>query len=278
MDDFVEATKLNFASEGVWTAMLHEDWSLWGPSGGFLSALALRAAGEMSVHTRPISFACQFLNRAVFEPVQIKVQSLKKGKRTEALRVDLIQHSRLIMTAQIWTGVESSPGMEHDFSGISELPDPNTLPQYKEVYPDEPLHPFLERLGHRPINPLPHTSNVPVNEPELFGFYKFGPTARHDNPFVDAARVFVLIDTNAWLAIYPAHPTATGSEWIAPNLDFYYRFHRSSTAEDWLYLKTRADLAENGLIAAEGEIRNRQGQLIARGASQLICYPRPPSS
>lgn len=278
MDDFVEATKLSLISEGVWSAVLHEDWSLWGPSGGFLSALALRAAGEMSVHGRPISFACQFLNRAVFEPVQIKVQSLKQGKRTEALRVDMFQHDRLIMTAQVWTGVESSPGMEHDYTSVSALPDPDTLERYEDIYPDEPPHPFLQRLGHRPINPLPHTGDTPASEPELFGFYRLSPTARHSDPFVDAARIFVLIDTNAWLATYPAHPTATGSPWIAPNLDFYYRFHRSSTSDDWLHLKTRADLAADGLIAAEGEIRNRKGQLIARGVSQMICYARPDSA
>lgn len=114
-----------------------------------------------------------------------------------------------------------------------------------------------------------------ANEPEISGFFRLSPTARHDDAFVDAARIFVLVDTYAWLATYPAHPSASGSLWIAPNLDFYYRFHRSSTAEDWLYLKTRADLAEDGFIAAEGEVRDRHGRLIARGVSQLMCYPRP---
>lgn len=277
MDDFVEATALENNGDGSWTATLHESWALWGPSGGFLSALALRATGEATAFPRPVSFACQFLNRATFAPVQIKVQSLRGGKRTEALRVDMEQEGRLIMTAQVWVSAQSAPGMVHDYSSVADLPDPDTLRPYREVYPEEPVFPFLERLGHRPIDPLPHSDDAPVSEPEISGFFRLSPTTRHEDAFVDAARIFVLIDTHAWLATYPAHPTSGGSPWIAPNLDFYYRFHRTSTAEDWLYLKTRADLAEDGFIAAEGEIRDRGGRLIARGVSQLMCYPRPES-
>lgn len=277
MDDFVDATALDNNGDGSWAATLHESWALWGPSGGFLSALALRAAGEATEFPRPVSFACQFLNRAKLAPVQIKVQSLRAGKRTEALRVDMEQEGRLIMTAQVWVSAQTAPGMAHDYSGVPNLPDPDELLPYREVYPDEPAVPFFERLGHRPIDPLPHSNDAPVSEPEIAGFFRLSPTSRHEDAFVDAARIFVLIDTHAWLATYPAHPTAEGSPWIAPNLDFYYRFHRTSTAEDWLYMKTRADLAEDGFIAAEGEIRDRAGHLIARGVSQLMCYPRPES-
>lgn len=275
MDDFVEATMIERRGEGLWGVMIRDDWALCGPSGGFLSALALRAAGEATSLPRPISFACQFLNRARFAPAEIRVESLRAGKRTEALRADLLQDSKLIMTAQVWAGEETAPGMVHDFAGAPVLPDPETLHAYRDVYPDEKVHPFLERLGYRPINPLPHVSDAPVSEPEISGFCRLSPRVRHENPFVDAARIFLLVDTYAWLATYPAHPATGPSPWIAPNLDFYYRFHRTSTAEDWLHLRTRADLAEDGLIAAEGEVRARDGRLLARGVSQMMCYPRP---
>lgn len=275
MDDFAEATAISREGENVWSAEIREDWALWGPSGGYLAALALRAAGEATTFPRPVSFACQFLSRANFAPARIQVASLRRGKRTEALRVDLTQGDKLILTAQVWTGAESAPGMEHDFASTADFPDPETLPTYAEVYPEEPVFPFLQRLGYRPIDPLPHKDDTPVSEPEISGFFRLKPRQLHHDPFVDAARIFLLIDTYAWLATYPAHPTEGASPWIAPNLDFYYRFHRSSTSEEWLHLKTRADLAEDGLIAAEGEVRARDGRLLARGASQLICYPRP---
>jgi acyl-CoA thioesterase len=275
MDDFVEATAVERLDDRRWGVMIREDWALWGPAGGFLSALVLRAVGEATHFRRPISFACQFLNRAQFAPAEVEVHSLRAGKRTEALRADLVQQDKLIITAQVWVGEDTSPGMVHDYSGAPVLPDPETLRPYRDVYPGEQVHPFLERLGYRPIDPLPHTAEAPASEPEISGFFRLAPRTRHYDPFVDAARVFLLVDTYAWLATYPAHPTAGPSPWIAPNLDFYYRFHRPSTAQDWLHLRVRADLAEDGLIAAEGEVRARDGCLLARGASQLMYYPRP---
>jgi len=85
----------------------------------------------------------------------------------------------------------------------------------------------------------------------------------------------LLIDTFAWLATYGAHPAEGPSPWIAPNLDMYYRFHRPTMDHDWLYLKTRADLAEGGLIAAGGEVRDLEGRLLVSGATQLLCSRRP---
>lgn len=137
MDDFVTATAIEKTGEGRWSATLHESWALWGPSGGFLSALALRAAGEATVFPRPVSFACQFLNRAKFASVDINVKSLRAGGRTEALRVDMEQDGKLIMTAQIWVSAESAPGMEHDYAVVSDLPDPLALPTYRDVYPEK---------------------------------------------------------------------------------------------------------------------------------------------
>lgn len=275
MDDFVDATQLVPIESGVWNCKIREDWALWGPSGGYLSALALRAMGEETKFARPISFACQFLSRAAFGEAHIHVITLRRGKQTEALRADIRQGGKIILTAQAWTGVAATPGMQHDYAKAPPLPQPDSLPPYAEVYPDEPVYPFIDRLGFRPLNPLPHDASAPISEPEVSGFFQLKPRARHADPFIDAARICLLIDTYAWLATYPAHPSAGPSPWIAPNLDFYYRFHRPTSNHDWLYLKTRADLAEGGLIAAEGEIRCPDGKLLARGASQLICYPRP---
>jgi acyl-CoA thioesterase len=63
--------------------------------------------------------------------------------------------------------------------------------------------------------------------------------------------------------------------WIAPNLDLYVRFHRDTRPHEWLYSAMRADLAEDGLIAAQGAVWSPGGKLLASGASQLFCAPRP---
>ena len=268
------STDLAPVADGVWRAELTEDWALWSPAGGFLSALAIGAAGEATAFARPISFACQFLRRAEFGTVRLEVTSLQQGRRTEALRVDMVQSGKLVMTAQVWAGVAEGQGMSHDDTRAPSLPDPEPLPNYAMIYPDDPMPPFFDRFDHRPINPvLP--GDKTVHSARLEGFYRFTPPEPMENAFVDAGRIMLLIDTYAWLATYPAHPGEGPSPWIAPNLDFYYRFHRPTIGEDWLHMTNEADLADGGLIAASGAIRNRQGELLARGVSQLICVPRP---
>jgi len=77
------------------------------------------------------------------------------------------------------------------------------------------------------------------------------------------------------VANHPAHPDGETGNWIAPNLDFYFRFHRPTSEAPWLALRTRADLAEDGLVATGGEIRDEAGRLLVSGATQLLCTPRP---
>ena len=52
---------------------------LWGPAGGYVSAVALRAAGAESRFERPASYACQYLSFARFEEVELRVTTLRAG-------------------------------------------------------------------------------------------------------------------------------------------------------------------------------------------------------
>lgn len=274
MDDFVEATALVREDDDVWSTELRKDWALWGPAGGYLSALALRAIGEATAFARPVSISCQFLRLARFEPVRIRVTSLRSGRRSECLRADMIQADKTVFSATAWAGQDGNEGMAHDYVAKVCVPRPESLPSYEERYPGRDRHPFMARMAQYPIDPAADDDPAP-GEPELKGLFRFRPRASAEDPFVDGARVMLLIDTFAWLATYPAHPGTGPSPWIAPNLDFYYRFHRSTMSHDWLYLRTRADLAEDGLIAAQGEVRDLAGRLLAGGATQLLCSRRP---
>lgn len=273
VDDFELATRLERLSETVWSAPLREDWSLWGPAGGYISALALRAAGEATVFPRPASMTCHFLRPGKFAPAELHVESLRAGRRSELLRVDLRQEDKVLLTCSVWVVPESVPGLIHDATRQEGLPNPETLPTYEDIYPDQREHPFFQRFGHRPLKGMPNKGDAP-RDPELTGFFRFTPTVRASDAFVDAARVLLLLDTFGWLAQYPAHPKDDPSPWVAPNIDYHYRFHRPTQHADWLHMRVRAPIAEAGLMATDGEIRDAEGYLLATGASQLMCLPR----
>jgi acyl-CoA thioesterase len=270
--DFVAQTALEPIGERRYRGVLSPDWTLWGPAGGYVSAVALRAAGEASSFRRPISYACQYVSVARFEAVELAVESLRAGKRTEALRVTMTQGERTILTAQVWAMSEGE-GMRHDHVPAPELPHPDSLKTLEELR-GQPSHPYFANFEQRPIGWVPEDDLTP-GEPELRGFYRFRPRAVADDPFVDAARAVILLDTFTWPATYRAHPSPGPSPWIAPNLDLYVRFHRETTGHEWLYNVGRADLAEGGLVAAHGAVWSADRKLLATGSTQLFCSPRP---
>jgi acyl-CoA thioesterase len=273
LGDFVEQTALERIGDFHYRGVLSKEWMLWGPAGGYVSAVALRAAGEASSFRRPISYACQYVSVASFDAVDLHVESLRTGKRTEALRVTMSQRGKLVLTAQVWA-MNENEGMVHDLVPAPELPHPDALKPLEELR-ERPLHPFFLNFEQRPIGWVPDGDPTP-GEPELQGFYRFRPRAVADDPFVDAARALVLVDTFTWPATYRAHPSQDPSPWIAPNLDLYVRFHREMAAHEWLYCLGRADLAEGGLIAAHGAVWSADRKLLATGSSQLFCSRRPP--
>ncbi len=273
MGDFVEQTTLERIGDRRYRAVLSKDWMLWGPAGGYVSAVAMRAAGEASSFRRPVSYACQYVSVARFEAVELQVESLRAGKRTEALRVMMTQDEKLVLTAQVWA-MNEAEGMAHDHVPAPELPNPDTLKRMEELRPERQPHPYFLNFEQRPLDWVPDEDLTP-GEPELRGFYRFRPRAVADDPFVDAARALILIDTFTWPATYRAHPSKEPSPWIAPNLDLYVRFHREASAHEWLYSIGRADLAEGGLIAAHGAVFSPDRRLLASGSSQLLCSRRP---
>ncbi len=277
MDDFRVATGLSNVGEHRWRAQVYEDWALWGPAGGFMTALAIRAAGEATAFARPASFACQFLSIARFEEVELEVTSLRAGKRSEALRVDVTQTGKLILTANVWaTGTGGGDDMMmHDYSGTPVIPAPDELKSYAELYPDRPAHPFMSKMEQRPIDPAVEGDLTP-REPEINSLFRWGEEGlTADDPFVDAGRIMMFMDTHAWLATYAAHPSNGPSPWIAPNLDFYYQFHRPTGEHEWVHQKNRADLACDSLIATQSEVHDLAGHLLVRGWAQLMCSRRP---
>jgi acyl-CoA thioesterase II len=275
MGDLELQTAVEKVGEGCYRAHLDRDWAIWGPNGGYLASIALRAAGAESRFRRPASFLCQFLSVASFEEVELRVETLRAGRTTQALRVSMQQRDRRILEALVWT-VAPNQGLVHDFTRPPAVPPPEDLPSMEELLARDGRkgHGFWKNYETRPIDGLQEGKREP-GEPRIRGWYRFRPRARCEDPFADAARSLVLIDTYSWASVWAAHPSDGPLPFIAPNLDLHVRFHRSAADSEWLFCEGRADLAEEGLIGADMRVWSREGKLLASGASHLYCRPRP---
>src|SRR5712692_1957216 len=104
MADFLEDTGIERipGEPDRYRAELSPKWAVWGPNGGYVAAIALRAAMARTRAARPASFHCHFLAVGEFAPVDVRVAVVGGGKRAESLRVEIMQQERLLLAATIW--------------------------------------------------------------------------------------------------------------------------------------------------------------------------------
>ncbi|MGH0035014.1 MAG: acyl-CoA thioesterase [Myxococcota bacterium] len=275
MGDFEIDTRVEPVDEdaGLYRAELSSDWEIWGPNGGYIAAIALRAAGRAASIPRPASFNAHFLSVARFEPVELRVRVVRRGRRSESLAVSLTQQGKPVLEALVRTA-SAVAGLEHDRARMPDVPEPESLASADELRdPEWPIYAFWQNLDSRPLHPERFREPPTARDPEFREWYRLRPRSTFDDPFVDAGRVLMLIDTLSWPAAVRPHPD---SAFIAPNLDVSAWFHRPAPECEWLLADHRCDLAESGLMGTHGRVWSRDGRLLATGGAQLMCVPAPP--
>lgn len=247
MGDFEADTRLT-GSSGRYTAEISRDWEIWGPCGGYIAALLLRAAGMHSSFDRPATLSVHFLGSAAFETATIDVSSLKRGRRSESLRVSMSQDGRPIAEALAWIADGGADGFSYDWADPPPgSEDPRSHPTVQELDPDwHSWHPFWDNFEYRPLNWLSEEDwleNRP-HEPTCSGWFRFLPAHR---------------------AI-----TETPDEWIAPNMDVSITFHRLPFTADYLFPHAQAPVATGGLVGATGQVWATGGRLLASATQQML--------
>jgi acyl-CoA thioesterase len=263
--------------EDRYPGRLSQDWEIWGPNGGYVASLALRAAATESSFGRPASISCHFLSSAAFGPVELDVVQLRQAKQAESLRVGMTQGDRRILEALVWM-IGDVDGLEHDHARMPDVPGPGDLRAIEELTDDprSKRYSFFTNLDERPTSWIPDWEHRRPGEPRVMTWFRFRPVATFADPAVDACRSLILMDTMEWPAAVRAH---TGPmSWVAPSLDLSVRFHRLRPDSEWLFSDTSAAVAADGLIGGSASVWSAVGELLASGGEQMLCREvRPPA-
>ncbi|MCG8589590.1 MAG: thioesterase family protein [Proteobacteria bacterium] len=251
---------------------LSSDWEIWGPNGGYLAVIALRAAGCVARIPRPVSYSGHFLSVARFDEVELVVTPLRLGRRSESLRVSMQQAGKPVLEAIVRTAAEG-PGLVHEFGERPSAPGPDGLRAWDELSNDGPGYPFWQNLEARPTTVPDLTGPRQPRDPAILEWYRFRPTPCFEDPFVDAGRSLLLLDTMSWPAACGPH---VNEPFTAPNLDVTAWFHRSAPDSEWLLVDHRSPTAGAGTMGTQGEVWSQDGRLVATGGAQLLCVPTPP--
>ncbi len=153
MGDFERDTRVEAVDAGArFRAALSSDWEIWGPNGGYLAAIGLRAAGRVAKIPRPACFSAHFLSVGRFGAVDVEVVPLRMGRRSESLRVSISQDGKPLLEALVRTAAEG-PGLEHAYLPEPKAPDPDGLPTPEELRTEGggPSYPFWNNLESRVI-------------------------------------------------------------------------------------------------------------------------------
>lgn len=275
MGDLEKDTAVEALGDGRFTAMLSDEWEIWGPMGGYVASIALQAAAAESRFQRPASFFCHYLSVGSFdEPLELAVQPLRLAKTAESLRVSLTQGDRAIMEATVWATGDVE-GLEHTHTSPPDVPDPLDLPTMAELFPEgEAPFPFWNNFEPRPIGW--HADWPPPGplDPIWRQWEKFVPRATFDDPWVDAARSVVLVDIASWPAAN-GHHAWKEAPYIAPTLDLYVAFHDLAPESRFLLVDGHSPVGRDGLLAFTTRVWAEDRRLVASGGGQMLCRRVP---
>jgi acyl-CoA thioesterase-2 len=256
--------------DGRYSTQLSREWEIWGPNGGYLAALALRAAGLQAEIAQPASFYCHFLRSPAFDRVELEVSPLRRGRRSESLAVRMTQREEPVLQALVRTAAEA-PGYEHQQPRMPEVPPPETLSEYRR----QPFA-FWQNIERRLIEDWEHAEEKPPEDRRAIvrEWTRFRPQPCFDDPFIDAARSLILLDTYGWPAAYRKYRDRA---MIAPNLDTGVWFHQPASRSEWLLIDHECPIGHHGLLGVSGRVWSADGLLVATGGAQLCCLPAPSS-
>lgn len=286
MGDVALETATESLGDGRHRATVHGDWEIWGPCGGYVAAIALRAAGADSPLARPASFFCHYLSVAAFAPVDLVVTPLRAGRTVLAQRVEMSQQGRPVLDAMVWS-VGEVTGLEHEDFSPPDVPGPDDLPTREEAWvarddgndgdgdggdddnDDNVPYPFWSNFDQRmiewsqtwpPAEPLP---------PTWLTWVRCRPTATFDDPWVDAARSLIVLDVGSWPAGSRPHMYLE-PPFIAPSLDLYASFQYPGIDSPWMLLDAHSPVAQGGLLSWTGRVWSENRKLIASGGGQAV--------
>jgi acyl-CoA thioesterase len=160
---FADATAVEPDGPGRWRGCIAPEWGLRGrPNGGYLMAIAARAAMVATGRAHPHAVTGSFVRTPAAGPVHIDVETVKSGRQLTQVRCCLRQNAATVLDALVVLG--DPPTTPPAWHGV---PDPRPAP-YAECVPVPPKPGrvgLLERLDIRydpaasPLGPrTPHAA------------------------------------------------------------------------------------------------------------------------
>jgi acyl-CoA thioesterase len=227
------------------TAEVDPGWSVAGrPNGGYLLALATRAALKVAGQPHPLAVSAHFLAPADLGPAELAVERLRAGRTLATTSVTVIQEGAARMAALVTAGrldPDAGPGWRRDGG-------PPAMPPVEACLPARP-----ELPGGVPV-PLLHHLELRM-DPATTGWF--------------AGRPGGSLDMRGWVRFSdgrPADPLAL------------LQMADALPAPGWLACVVRGQLWQGGWFDEQAEVWDSAGRLVAQARQFAGARPADPSA
>jgi len=255
------ATAVESVAEGAWRGEVVAGWDIAGnANGGYLLAIAARAASEATGRPDPVSVTAHYLAPAQPGPVTIETRVLKEGRRFATASATLSSVERPLVSILGSFG-DLQPGSltERLESGPPDLPPPEECVLVEPT--DEFPPPFVGRIELRLHPDHVRFGGLP-GMPRVRGWFRL----LDDEP-IDTLALLVAVDAFPPTIFFANLPVA----WV-PTLELTTHV-RARPAPGWLRCSFTTRFITGGFLEEDGEVWDSTGRLVAQ-SRQLALLPR----
>jgi acyl-CoA thioesterase len=258
------ATAVRRGADG-WQAEVDPGWGVGGrPNGGYLLAMAARAAVAATGRPHPLATSAHFLKPPRPGPAELHATELRDGRALSAARVTLRQDGQACLEALVTTGT-LDPADAPDWQAPDGPPALPPLADCLQGMPDLPGGIHVGLLDHVDIRVDPATSGWlrgrAAGRLEMRGWVRF-----RDGRPPDPLALLQAVD-----ALPPASFELGVARW-APTVEMTVLV-RGLPADGWLACAVRGRLWQGGWFDEEAEVWDAGGRLVAQ--SRQLAGARP---
>lgn len=256
------ATGVEQVGTGHFLGEIQPGWDVMGnANGGYLLAIAARAATRAVDRPDPIAVAAHYLRPGRPGPVGVETDVVRAGRRFSVARSTLVTDKPLVTTLGTYGTLEPSATAERLDSGPPPLPPPD---ECIEIEPAETFPPpFMGRVELR-LDPgdSVFTTGVPTGRLQVHGWFRL----RDDEP-IDTIALLVAVDAFPPTSFNADLPIA----WT-PTVELTAHV-RARPEPGWLRCGFRTRFISGGFLEEDGEIWDSTGRIVAQ-SRQLALVPR----
>lgn len=253
-------------SDNVWDADIAPDWDIFGnANGGYMLAIATRAASLAVDGRRPVSTTGQFTRPGHEGPISITTEVTRHGRRFSVVRATVNQNEQVILEvlSSFAESEDVEPGILLSDATPPDLPPPDECLRATPA-PDAPLPP--PSVGKVDLRVPPYMAGVFAGQPTGKAIVEGWFRLLDDEP----------VDGFALIAASDAFPPTTFNAGLpmgwTPTLDLNVHV-RVPQPNGWIRCQFISRFISSGFIEEDGLFWDEQDRLVGQ-SRQLAMVSR----